>query len=262
METRRHSSGGSTRLRRSGDQDPPGARQIESAEDVVTLMDPPPRRAFASPIPSRKSGRSGAVPPKTRAAPPKKLLKRRNSSKQDGATAQSKNKESSQLMPSAMVKRPTLELDDPDPGRLTNPLVEDHNVVMVQDLLSVTNGIEFHRPDTYSLHYYAKLLGLQDEMLALSIDCSDNGGPTDGMVPTQQLLEHLKSKDLLEPSKTDPIFHMPTLGTFPEHLLFWGEDDGILLKDQADQFDPLFHQLVNLPVDQAVRVVVTASQNA
>ena len=159
-------------------------------------------------------------------------------------------------------------------------------VTLVQDLLRVTDGVEFHRPDTYSLNYYARVLGLRDELVRQTVhhpphpkdnSNNDQGHPNDdddGKVSTQKLLEYLSSNSTdndatvaVPPKQSlDPIFQIPPRGTFPDHVKFWGSgndhNDDHEPQQAGSLFDPLYQQLMELPPPQTVRVPVTAAQHS
>ena len=160
-----------------------------------------------------------------------------------------KRKRSSSTKPSR-----TEESTDDIPKRITNPLVEEGNKPLIQDLLLLTDGVDFHAPDTFPIAYYARILGLESILDDLMID-------TTGIVSQQQLLDRLGNLAM----RTTPCLEsiLPQRGTTPRNLLFWqtgdGEDDDVkLMMEDATQFDPLYCFLL---MGKAQTIAVSEAQH-
>jgi hypothetical protein len=158
-------------------------------------------------------------------------------------------------------------------------------------LVALTEGIAFHRPDTYSIQYYARLLGIP------LMQCLAH---TSTKQPIQAVLDVIQANAwTTKPSSSDPavnnededpIFSVPRFGdTIPKHLKFWipsfhedlhhsNNDDDVVVDEDYDAFwmqqsnpasssssdtcfDPLYKQLLQHSALAVVHVPITQSEH-
>jgi PHD-zinc-finger like domain/PHD-finger len=125
---------------------------------------------------------------------------------------------------------------------MTNPLIpdyEEHSTMALHRLLRITDGISFHRPDTYSLRYMAQLLGLQN-----LLNADENG-----MVSLEQLQSSLSLHQSESQATFDPIFQVPNVFPLQKQAPFWittpEEERNLLHQEQRQDrlLDPFYVQL-------------------
>jgi PHD-finger len=141
---------------------------------------------------------------------------------------------------------PETEDTSAEEERMTNPLIadfEEQGTMALRQLQKITDGISFHRPDTYSLRYMAQLLGLQN---VLNADGS-------GMVAMEQLQLSFSTHESSPKAVDDPIFHVPNAIPLPKQAPFWittpDEERNLLQQEQPQGrwLDPFYVQLWSHP---------------
>jgi PHD-zinc-finger like domain/PHD-finger len=143
------------------------------------------------------------------------------------------------------------KLPDRFPRRLTNPLIDDSKVTNIQDLLRLTDELSFHRPDTYSISYHARVLGLKP----LLDEITDHD-----VVGVPQLLERLKTPLSnaavpLLPDTTDGVYDIPEPQIASAARVFCAPDDDsvhVLNREYSRCWDAAYHKLLRNPVIQTM----------
>lgn len=129
---------------------------------------------------------------------------------------------------SGRSRRPTIP--DRYPRRLANPLIDDSKVTTMEDLVRITDEISFHRADTYSVSYLARVLGVH----SILDEVTDNN-----VVGVDRLLERLK---------TPVNLHDPDIYNIPERQVFsrvFSPDDDAKCID--NKWDLAYRKLLRSP---------------
>lgn len=277
-------------VRRGGSHDGVSTRHGPSVDASTTTTTTTTLKASCLSVTDAKvrtdrSRSSSRLVPKKGAKPaPKKNRRSNNSSTAAGSRDASSSSSTPENLRRSTTTKPSSKvemIEDVHPNRLANPLIPDHNLGKLQDLLTVTNGIEFHLPDTYSVHYLANVLGLSHLLLPpdnangkVSVDSLLDRlqRPSSSLLPTTTTAAAVASIGTTTTADSDSVFGIPARRGYWDYVVNGGggggndddDDDEVrqLRRTSTNDWDPLYTQLWETPWDRVVCVPVTALQHS